>query len=393
MIRPIFFLFAVRNLRLHWLRSILAMLGIIIGVVAITSMGILGSSLVLSISEDLTTVGDTIVVLPHTGGAQMGRGGGGIATDDTITSRQLERITRASAPHMVIPLYSGGERIRVGGDTGFAAIYGIPTADIPILLERREGQYLRGASGAMVGPRLALEYSLKVGSRFLIQDTGQSLRVVGILEERGMGFDINTDNAIIVSDSWYRSTYAPTGYDRVIVKVRSLDEIEPVMKSIEAALNRRETEVDVYDTRAILTTILDTFGRISTFTIAIGGISLIVAGVSIFNVMMMSVMERYREIGVLRSIGCLRREVRRMFFYESLLLGIAGSVIGGVLSVAGGYIALLVMLDNTSYLLAPTSLIYIPIGMAFGVGTSVLSGLYPAWKASEANPIEALRHE
>ncbi len=152
------------------------------------------------------------------------------------------------------------------------------------------------------------------------------------------------------------------GYDRVIVKVRSLEEIESVKESIDTALNRRDTEVDVFDTRAILTTILETFGRISTFTIAIGGISLIVAGVSIFNVMMMSVMERYREIGILRSIGCLRREIRRMFFYESLLLGFAGSAIGGILSVAGGYIALLVMLEDTSYLFASTSLIYIPIG-------------------------------
>ena len=109
--------------------------------------------------------------------------------------------------------------------------------------------------------------------------------------------------------------------------------------------------------------------------------------------MMMSVMERYREIGVLRSIGCLRREIRRMFFYESLLLGIAGSLVGGLLSVAGGYVALLIILENTSNLLAPSSLIYIPLGMLFGVGTSVLSGLYPAWKALEANPIEALRHE
>ncbi len=390
--RPIFFQFALRNLRLHWLRSLLAMIGIIIGVVAITSMGILGSSLVLSISEDLTTVGDTIVFIPHAGGAQMGPGGG-ISSDDVITSRQLERITRASVPHTVIPVYSGGTRIRIGGETGFASIYGLRTADIPVLLELEEGQYLRGASGAMVGYRLAETYSLRTGSRIIVGTEGQSVRVVGILEERGMGFDINTDNAIIVSDRWYENAYDPMGYDRVIVKVRTLEEIEQVKESIDSALNRRDTEVDVFDTRAILTTILETFGRISTFTIAIGGISLIVAGVSIFNVMMMSVMERYREIGILRSIGCLRREIRRMFFYESLLLGIAGSAIGGTLSVAGGYLALLVMLEDTSYLLAPTSLIYIPIGMIFGIGTSVLSGLYPAWKASEANPIEALRHE
>jgi len=82
-----------------------------------------------------------------------------------------------------------------------------------------------------------------------------------------------------------------------------------------------------------------------------------------------------------------------MFIYESLLLGIGGSLIGGILSFIGGYVAILIMLEETRFLFMPSSLIFIPYGMAFGIVTSVLSGLYPAWKASNLNPIEALRHE
>ena len=126
---------------------------------------------------------------------------------------------------------------------------------------------------------------------------------------------------------------------------------------------------------------------------AIGGISLIVAGVSIFNVMMMSVMERYREIGILRSIGTKKAEVRSMFIYESLILGISGSVTGGILSFIGGYAAIALILHDTSYFFTFSSLIQVPYGMAFGIATSMLSGLYPAWKASELKPIDALRHE
>jgi putative ABC transport system permease protein len=126
---------------------------------------------------------------------------------------------------------------------------------------------------------------------------------------------------------------------------------------------------------------------------AIGGISLIVAGVSIFNVMMMSVMERYREIGILRSIGTKRAEIRSMFIYESLILGVSGSVLGGILSFLGGYAAIAIMLQETSYLFAFSSLIQIPYGMIFGIATSIASGLYPAWKASDLRPIDALRHE
>ena len=158
-------------------------------------------------------------------------------------------------------------------------------------------------------------------------------------------------------------------------------------------MNRKETVVDVIDTRAILETILTTFGQISTFTTAIGGISLIVAGVSILNIMLMSVTERIKEIGVIRSIGTQRREVRRMFLYEALILGLIGSGIGGVLSIIGGYAVSMVMLQTTEYLFVPSSLVHVLYGIVFGLGISLVSGSYPAWKASNLNPIEALRHE
>ena len=89
----------------------------------------------------------------------------------------------------------------------------------------------------------------------------------------------------------------------------------------------------------------------------------------------------------------MRKEVRSMFLFEALILGLIGSILGGVLSIFGGYAVSLVMLQTTEYLFVPSSLVYIFYGMAFGVGTSLLSGMYPAWKASNLNPIEALRHE
>ncbi|MDG6256508.1 MAG: ABC transporter permease [Methanomicrobiaceae archaeon] len=384
----IFFEFAKRSIRLHWLRSLLAVLGIVIGVMAISSMGILGNSLVLSVGEALSDVGDTVVVYPHAGGFGNGPP---VQTDTVITGRQVQQIERAVGVNDVIPLHVSADRIEVGGEMGVVQVYGMDTADIPLLLEVTQGVYLRGASGALVGQMLAETYDLGVGSRITVGD--QSLRVAGILTERGVGFDINPDRAVIVSDQWYRSVYGEADYDQVIVKVRNLEEIEEVKHDIDAALNRRETEVDIFDTRMILETILETFSTISTFTTAIGGISLVVAGVSIFNVQMMSVTERTREVGIIRSIGTRRREVMKMFLYEAFLLGFIGSAIGGILSFGGGYLALLVMLQDTTFLFAPSSLVYIPYGMLFGIGTSLISGVYPAWKAANLNPIEALRYE
>ena len=376
-------------MRLHWFRSLLAVIGIIIGVVAIASMGILGNSLVLAISDSLSTVGDSIIVTPHAG-TRMGPSIGG--SSELITERKVEQIRRAVAPDITIPVYSGTARMRIGTEDTVGVVYALKPDDIPLLLEVEEGTFLRGSSGAMAGAKFAADNNLKVGSRITIRDKG-SLRVVGILKERGMGFDINPDFGIVVEDRWYQQAYDQKDYDMVIVKVKDLTRIEQTKEAIEKQLNRRETEVDVIDTKAILETILTTFGQISTFTTAIGGISLIVAGVSILNIMMMSVTERIKEIGVLRSIGTLRKEVRSMFLFEALILGLIGSAIGGVLSIFGGFAVSLVMLQTTKYLFVPSSLVYIFYGVAFGVGTSLLSGLYPAWKASNLNPIEALRHE
>jgi putative ABC transport system permease protein len=382
----IFFEVAKRNIRLHWLRSLLAVIGIMIGVVAIASMGILGNSLVLSISETLTDVGDTIVVYPH-----ASFGGSTATTDNKITERQVQQIKRAVGANEVIPIHIGADRIEVGGEKGVAQIYGMVPEDIPIILDKTEGIYLRGASDAMAGAALARDFDLKVGSRVIVGS--ESVRIVGILDERGIGLDINPDRALVVSDRWFESIYEEENYNQVIVKVRDIEEIDNIRDSIETALNRREQEVDVLDTRAILDTIISAFNQISIFTTAIGGISLIVAGVSIFNVQMMSVTERIREIGIVRSIGTRRYEIMRIFLYEAFLLGFIGAGIGGVLSFFGGYVVSIIMLQSTAYLFVPSSLVYIPFGMLFGIGTSLASGVYPAWKAANLNPIEALRHE
>ncbi|HUU74516.1 MAG TPA: ABC transporter permease [Methanoregulaceae archaeon] len=388
MVKGMFFEFAKRNIRVHWLRSLLAILGIVIGVVAIASMGILGNSLVLAISDSLSTVGDSLIVTPHTGGGvRMGA-----TANELISERNVEQIRRAVAPDITIPVYSGGSRMKVGTEDTAGSIYGMSPEDIPILLEVTEGTYIRGSSGAMAGARFAEENNIKTGSRVSVGDKG-SLRIVGILEERGMGFDINPDYGIVVDSKWYEEAYDQEGYDLVIVKVKDLNTIEEVKDAIDKQLNHRETVVDVIDTKAILETILTAFGQISTFTTAIGGISLIVAGVSILNIMMMSVTERIKEIGVLRSIGTQRSEVRSIFLFEALILGVIGGSIGGVLSLLGGYVVSIVMLETTEYLFYPSSLVFIVYGVAFGIITSLLSGLYPAWKASNLNPIEALRHE
>lgn len=384
----IFFEFAKRNIRLHLFRSLLAVLGIVIGVASIASMGVLGNSLVLSVSDSISTVGDTIVVSPHAGGGGFGAG----VSNQKISERDLESITRAAAPNPAIPVFSGGDRMKIGSEDAAGAIYGLRDEDMPLLLEIDKGAFIRGSSGALVGAKFAEEYDLIVGNRITVGEN-MSLRVGGILKERGIGFDINPDFGIVVSDKWYKDAYGQEDYDMVIVKVKDLSKIDGVKEAIETRLNRREEVVNVLDTRRILEGIMTAFGSISAFVTAIGGISLVVAGVSILNIMMMSVTERIREIGIMRSIGTQKSEVLRMFLYEALILGLIGSVLGGVAAVAGGFIVSAMLLQTTKYLFVLSNVVPVLIGMGFGIGTSLVCGIYPAWKAANLNPIDALRHE
>jgi putative ABC transport system permease protein len=286
-------------------------------------------------------------------------------------------------------------KLGVGSEDIVAAIYGINPDDVPDLLKLTAGDYSRGNSGCLVGSTFAADNNVKVGSRISIGTDGAkgTLRVTGIIEERGMAFDIMTDSAIVVTKDWFDNAYNRNDYDKVVVKVRDLNDLAKVKTAIEDQLNKRDEIVDVVDTRETMKAIFEVFGQITTFVTAIGGISMIVAGVSILNIMMMSVTERIKEIGIMRSIGAQRKEVMAMFLYEALILGVVGSLAGGIMSLVGGYAVSSLMLQTTKYLFVPSTLISIVYGVSFGIVVSLICGIYPAWRAANLNPIDALRHE
>jgi putative ABC transport system permease protein len=374
--KMIFFEFAKRNLARHKFRSVLAVIGIVIGVLAITALGILGNSVRLAASEQLCMIGNELVVFPYGG--------------ETISEDDFEKIEKAVS--VVIPIGSNVDKVVLNGESELVMIYGMRSEDIPKLLEKEDGQFLKhGSLNCLVGSRLADEYELRVGERATIKS--QKPRIVGILKERGIGFDVNPDNAIIISDKMFSSLYNSSGYNSVIVKVDKIEDVEETRNEIEDRLNKREEVVMVMELKMIVEGIKSLFNTISIFLLGIGAISLVVAGVSILNVMMMSTVERTKEIGVMRAIGTSKSGILRMFLFESLILGAIGGVIGAIFGFGVGFLVDVLMLKEASYLFAASSIFYVFVGIAFGIGTSVISGLYPAWRASRLKPIEALRYE
>jgi putative ABC transport system permease protein len=402
--KDIFFDLSVRSVRLNFLRSLLASIGIVIGVVAISSMGMLGTNMQLQVKDQLSSGADTIVITADS--VRMGPPGSSSTSSSSsatgITKTQLNKIKLAAGTtSKIVPIYSTNTQFTYGSVPGRSSVYGLNPDDITKFLTIENGTTIEGINDVLVGSTFATNFNLKIGNRIRIgQETDVSrpvVKIVGILAPRGMSSDnVNTDNAIIVSDDWYTNQYGGKDiYRQVNVIVRDIGTIPDVEAAIDAKVNTDEKKpaVRISDASTRLSGITSSLSSITTFILAIGGISLLVAATSIFNVMMMSVNERIQEIGILLSIGTEKGEVRRMFLYEAIILGILGAGIGGIGSLIIGYSVVSFMIGTTKYFFLPESILYIPIGMAFGLVVCIISGLYPAWKASNMDPIDALRAE
>jgi len=390
---------SIRNIRIHFLRSVLAALGIVIGVVAISSMGMMGANMTLSVKDELSKMANVVVITAASGPGGGPGGFGGGSSDEKISEEEFRDIQKIGEKYgLVYVIYRESDTIEVGDKGGRSTIYGLDDDVIRRIFSLSEGAFPKSTSSVIVGPTLADRFDLKVGSRIAIGDEDKgpttAVRVVGILEERGMSADINSDMAIIGSEKLFTGIYGNEGeYDQVNLILNDINDSQKARTEILDKMNRKETTVNVQDSSRMLDSITSTLGTMTTFVMAIAGISLLVAATSIFNVMMMSVTERVREIGIMRSIGAQKSEIRRMFLYESIILGVVGAVIGAVLSLGIGWIVVLAMVGSTDYFFLPESLAYIPYAMMVGIAVCILSGVYPAWRAADLDPVEALRAE
>lgn len=373
-----YFQLAKRNLMRNKARSILAIVGIVIGVMAVASIGIFGESLKATVMENFQKVADEVIITPAYSSGYR-----------SIEEKIVAKIKKIPYVDIAMPVKSGWGSMDVKGKKGALTVYGMEEKACKELFEAEEGSIkLKGY--CVVGKHVAERFKLRTGSKVILE--GKEFRVSAVLKEEGARFDINPNNALILSVSDFDRIF-DEGYSMVIVKVRNIEDIEALKESVEKTINSREKKVSVFELRMILERIEEVFRQITLFLMAIAGVSLLVAGVSILNIMLMSTLERTKEIGVMRAIGAYRETILKIFLLEALILGLIGSVTGSILSIAGGYAIDMLILGSAKYVLAPSTAFYVAEGLSFGVITALLSGLYPAWKASRLEPIEALRYE
>jgi len=370
---------AARNLRRNRVRTVLAVLGVSIGVLAVAALGIFGNVLALGAADAIGDIGTQVVVSPNadTGVESLS------ATDVAGIRRAVD--DPAVGDPAVVPLYSDNGIVEGASSQTFATIYGVEEPGLAF--ESAEGRLPdRHRQGAIIGAGVAEDLGLGAGDTVGI--AGSQQRVVAVLAETQTFSPVAPDDAVFLPES----AFAADGYAQALVVSESGETAQAAADAIREEVNAREERVDLFELAAIVDEINGFFDLLSTFLLGLGGISLVVAGVSILNVMLMSTVERRQEIGVMRAVGVTRRDVLRVLLAEAGLIGAAGAAVGTALTVVlvAGLVAATPAVD-TNLVIDPTNGYYLLLALGFGVGVGIVSGAYPAWKAANERPVEALR--
>ena len=408
------FKLSLSHVRKSKMRSWLTIIGIVIGVAAIVAIISIGDGLQASVQKSLGSLGaDLITVSPGysraTGtGPGQGSQGGGVSTVN-LTDKDLNVIKQVPGVIYVNGMVSGRSDMILGAEKTSVSISGV---DITvwrsiITTELESGRYLQpGDSNAVViGYSLAHNVFLQpITQNRPITIGGKTFKVVGIFAQSG-GFG-GTDNAVYMPADSARDVITETvernHFTSITVKIADQNLADRVKADIEQKLmmsrhvNSRTRDFTVTAFASIQQQISSVTQAITLFLAAIAAVSLLVGAVGIANTMFMSVMERTRQIGLLKSLGATDAEVMKVFLIESGLFGVVGGVIGvttGILiSVLISSVGLL-MIGPGGTMTTVVSPQLIIFALTFSIIVGVLSGVMPARSAARMNPVDALRFE
>ena len=399
-----YFKIAIKNLRKRKLRSWLTMLGIFISIATIFTLISLSLGLQGAINEQFKILGVyKFFIMPK---GQLGAPGTGGAVE--LTLKDVNVIDKISGVKDVSYATVANAKVDFNKQTRYLMVIGIPTDRLDLFkeftnLKIEDGRFIeKGEIG-----KVALGYDYKYGNIFwkpiiigesiLIND--KKFKVKGILGQIGNPQD---DKNIYMSIEDMKSLFN-TGdrIDEIIVQINSGENIKDVADRVEKKLVKSRGVTEKTEDFSILTPeeLLKSFGNILTiitaFLAGIAAISLIVGGVGIANTMYTSVIERTKEIGVMKAIGAKNKDILWIFLIESGLLGLAGAIIGVVLGygLSNGIVYIVTKSYNTNLLQAAAPF-YLVIGcLVFGFLIGAISGVLPAWQASKTKIVDALRYE
>ncbi len=393
---------AIYSLVANKLRSFLAVLGIIIGVGAVIAMLAIGAGAKAQVLSSISAMGTNLLVVRP---GQHGPGGVMTGTQQNLTVEDAQAIL-AEVPGVqrVAPVVHGKGQVKYFENNSGMAVIGASVTYLPIRnFEVEKGRPFtdddedRMAHVIILGP---VAVSNLMGNDDPIGTTvkvnGISFQVIGVTKAKGDQGWFNPDDAAIVPYTTAMKQLYGLEYLREIdIQCTSQDDLNAVQDGVTELLRRRHrTQPDASNDFEIRNQadILNTASTVTrTFTVllgAIAGISLFVGGIGIMNIMLVTVTERTREIGIRKAIGAKDRDILRQFLFEAILM----SGLGGIIGVAAGIGAAQIIAKMTTFTTV-LQIQSITMAMVFAASVGVFFGYYPAWRAAKLNPIDALRYE
>jgi putative ABC transport system permease protein len=406
------FKIALRALRANKLRSILTILGIVIGVATVVALLSIGKGATASITEQIRSGGSNLLTISP-GRQQAGfRGAGESQQTSHLYYADYDLLTRGITENIsaIVPTYQSSYTLKFGDQSLSATVSGIMEAQKDVRsLEIANGRFITDGDNksdalvAVLGSQVAIDLFGSVPPvRNTISINGVKFEVVGILESKGASFGSPDDSVFIPIQTGYDKLFGETAtfngkqtVNNILISVQTTDAMDTVSAQASYMLrhsHKRKPSDDADFNIMNQTDILNTLNSVTqTLTIFLGanaGISLLVGGIGIMNIMLVSVTERTKEIGLRKAVGATRNQILTQFLIETVTLSLLGGIIGILLGVliatlfsATGLIASVITADS------------ILMAFFFALAIGVFFGLYPAFRAANLHPMEALRYE
>jgi putative ABC transport system permease protein len=403
------FIIALRALRANKMRSVLTMLGIVIGVATVVALLAIGNGATSSITNQIQSVGSNLLVI-MAGRMQMGAGGG--SQRSYLYYSDYELLQRALADNVssIMPTYQSSYTLQYGNESFSASVLGAMDGYEDLRsLTVAQGRFISSGDDkaealvAVLGSQTAKDLfgSLSPINK-MISINGIKFEIIGVLESKGAGMGSADDAVIIPLETGYSKLFGSAAMHNskrtvndIYISVTTTEKMDIVSSQIEYLLRRShklstsdESDFNIMNQTDILNTLSSVTQTLTIFLGAIAGISLLVGGIGIMNIMLVSVTERTKEIGLRKAVGATRNQILSQFLIETMTLSILGGIVGILFGVA---IAL--GFTVSGLITASISAESIILAFTFSMAIGVFFGLYPAYRAANLHPMEALRYE
>jgi len=403
------FMLALRSVQRNMLRSFLTILGIVIGVSAVITMVTLGNGATQAIETQITSLGTNLLLVnPGQRGPGGGGGGGGGAGVPHFTEADALAIqSQIGGVAAVAPQGRAAVTVVANGRNWVTSVTGstnqwFETGNWKVASGRifTDDEQRAGAAACLIGETVRREIyggsAGRTGLGELLRVKQFSCTVIGILVAKGQGGMGDQDDTVVVPlHTLQRRVTGSRRVDSLAVSMEDGTDSVPLKAALRQLMRERrklaETDDDnfnIFDTQQLAETLSSTMGVLTSLLGAVAAVSLLVGGIGIMNIMLVSVTERTREIGLRLAVGALEKEVLLQFLIEAVVLSALGGLIGVVIATAASYGLAGVM--NVPYAFDPTINL---LSLVFSAFIGVIFGYFPARRAARMDPIEALRHE